>query len=57
MNKTFGFIGTGNMGSALARAAVKAMEPTLITLADQCEEKCNKSFKHLRPPSSVRRSS
>ena len=39
MNKTFGFIGTGNMGSALARAAVKAMEPTLITLADQCEEK------------------
>lgn len=39
MNKTFGFIGTGNMGGALARAAAKAMEPTQITLADQCEEK------------------
>ena len=39
MKATFGFIGAGNMGGALAKAAAKAMEPGLITLADQCEEK------------------
>ena len=36
---TFGFIGTGNMGSALVRAAAKALQPTEIILADQCAAK------------------
>ena len=36
---TFGFIGTGNMGGALARSAAKAVAATNITLADQCSEK------------------
>ena len=36
---TFGFIGAGNMGGALARAAAKAMAPENITLADQMTEK------------------
>ena len=35
----FGFIGAGNMGGALARAAALAMDPANITLADQCAEK------------------
>ena len=35
----FGFIGAGNMGGALARAAAKAMDPKNITLADQMTEK------------------
>lgn len=39
MKNTFGFIGTGNMGGALARAAAKAMDPADITLADQSAEK------------------
>ena len=39
MNKTFGFIGAGNMGGALAKAAAKAMAPENITLADQMTEK------------------
>lgn len=39
MNTTFGFIGAGNMGGALARAAAKAMAPENITLADQLTEK------------------
>lgn len=39
MNTTFGFIGAGNMGGALARAAAKAMAPENITLADQMTEK------------------
>ena len=39
MNKTFGFIGAGNMGGALAKAAAKAMAPENITLADQLKEK------------------
>ena len=37
MEMTFGFIGTGNMGGALARAAAKA--GVSITLADQNKEK------------------
>ena len=36
---TFGFIGAGNMGGALARAAAKAVEPKAITLADAMAEK------------------
>ncbi|MBR4864048.1 MAG: pyrroline-5-carboxylate reductase [Oscillospiraceae bacterium] len=39
MNTKFGFIGAGNMGGALARAAAKAMAPENITLADQMTEK------------------
>ena len=34
MNNTFGFIGTGNMGGALARAAAKAMAAENILLSD-----------------------
>ena len=36
---TFGFIGTGNMGSALARATAKTIAPGHIHLADACKEK------------------
>lgn len=32
--KTFGFIGTGNMGGALARATAKAVSPDCILLSD-----------------------
>lgn len=39
MNKTFGFIGAGNMGGALAKAAAKAVAPENITLADQLTAK------------------
>lgn len=42
MNTTFGFIGAGNMGGALAKAAAKAMAPANITLADQLTEKAEK---------------
>jgi len=36
---TFGFIGTGNMGGALARATAKTVAPENIYLADACAEK------------------
>ena len=36
---TFGFIGTGNMGSALARATAKSIAPGNIYLADASAEK------------------
>ena len=39
MSYTFGFIGTGNMGGALARAVAKALPGERIVLADQCTEK------------------
>lgn len=39
MSYTFGFIGAGNMGGALARAAAKALPGDRIVLADQCVEK------------------
>ena len=39
MSITFGFIGAGNMGGALARAAAKAVDPKSITLADAMAEK------------------
>lgn len=35
MNNTFGFIGTGNMGGALAKAAVKAMPPENVILSNR----------------------
>ena len=39
MNNTFGFIGTGNMGGALAKAAVKAMDPKAVVLSNRTFEK------------------
>lgn len=36
---TFGFIGAGNMGGALARAVAKTVAPENITLSDACKEK------------------
>ncbi len=36
---TFGFIGTGNMGGALAKAAAKTLRPEALFLADACAEK------------------
>ena len=35
----FGFIGTGNMGSAIAKAAVKAVGKESIMLSNRTEEK------------------
>ncbi len=43
----FGFIGTGNMGSALVRAAAKALQPTEIILADQQAEKAEALAKEI----------
>ena len=39
MNNTFGFIGTGNMGGALARAAAKGMDPKNIYLSNKTAAK------------------
>ena len=39
MNNTFGFIGTGNMGGALARAAAKALPAENILLANRTAAK------------------
>ena len=39
MSATFGFIGTGNMGSALVRAAVKTLPPAEILLTDHDQTK------------------
>ena len=38
-NYTFGFIGTGNMGSALAKAAVKHVSPDKIILSNRTAAK------------------
>ncbi len=35
MNRCYGFIGCGNMGGALARAAAKAVDPQSIALSDK----------------------
>ena len=42
-----GFIGAGNMGGALARAAAKAVDPQTIFLADHCVEKAEALAKEL----------
>lgn len=47
MKNTFGFIGTGNMGSALVRAAAKTMSGADITLSDQSVEKAEALAKEL----------
>jgi len=39
MNNTFGFIGTGNMGGALARAAAKSVDPAKIWLTNKTQAK------------------
>lgn len=39
MNKTFGFIGTGNMGGAVARAVAKAVAGENVFLCDSAMEK------------------
>lgn len=36
---TFGFIGTGNMGGALAKAVCKAVSPSLVFLSNRTKEK------------------
>jgi len=42
MNNTFGFIGTGNMGGALAKAAAKKMVPEAILLSNRTAAKAEK---------------
>ena len=44
---TFGFIGTGNMGGALARAVAKSVAPNKIFLSDSCSEKAAALAKEL----------
>lgn len=39
MDNTFGFIGTGSMGGALARAAAKTMDPAAIFLSNRTQAK------------------
>lgn len=39
MKETFGFIGVGNMGGALARAAARVLEPDALVLANRTAEK------------------
>lgn len=39
MNNTLGFIGTGNMGGALARAAVKTVDPAAVWLSNRTAAK------------------
>lgn len=41
MQNTAGFIGTGNMGGALARAAAKAISPSSVYLYDRFTEKAD----------------
>ena len=45
MAYTFGFIGTGNMGGALAKAAAKTLPPAQLLLSNRC--------KHFRPLNSI----
>lgn len=47
MNTTFGFIGTGNMGSALARAVAKAVPAENIMLSDSYAPAAEKLAKEL----------
>ena len=47
MGITVGFIGTGNMGGALARAVAKAISPQEIYLYDRCGEKADALAKKL----------
>lgn len=45
--KTFGFIGTGNMGGALARAAKKRLDPARIILSNRTPEKAKRLAEEL----------
>ena len=44
---TYGFIGTGNMGGALARAAAKAVAPADVFLYNRTMEKAEKVAREL----------
>lgn len=48
MSYTFGFIGTGNMGSALAQAAAKLLPSEQIVLSDQSLDKAQTLADHLQ---------
>ena len=45
---TFSFIGTGNMGSALARAAVRKLPPEFVFLSNRTHEKARALAEELR---------
>lgn len=47
MSYTFGFIGTGNMGSALAQAARKVLSPDQIVLSDKSLDRAQAVAAHL----------
>ncbi len=47
MKTTVGFIGTGNMGGALAKAAAKALPAQEVYLYDRCKEKADALAKAL----------
>ncbi len=47
MKNTFGFIGTGNMGGALAKAAAKVMDPAAIILSNRTQAKAEALAKDL----------
>ena len=38
MNKTFAFIGAGNMGGAIIKAVCRAVDPKSVTVFDFSEE-------------------
>ena len=46
-NYEYGFIGTGNMGGALAKAAAKAVDPKRILLANRTKEKAQRLAERL----------
>lgn len=46
-NVCFGFIGTGNMGSALARAVRRRLDGSQILLANQTMEKASRLAEEL----------
>ena len=45
MNKTISFIGTGNMGGAILKAACQALDPAQITITDHNHEKAGELAK------------
>ena len=53
MKYKFGFIGCGNMGSALAAACAKKTDPSLISLSDSFEEKAKELSLKLSAPFST----
>ena len=47
MEQTIGFIGVGNMGGALARAAARAVDPGRIVVSNRTLEKAEALSKAL----------